>query len=576
MYDNPIIKTQQYPKRIRPFMDVNLKVTSLKGPYIGNQLDYEMKCWSSKCAVLVRGPTGCGKTTFILEKLLRYAKIQCKNILIVANRNTLNLAYKKRLAEITGVASYYTDEGLICAVQFDNVYVVNYQGFTSFCKQHKHIKFSYIVMDECHYFLSDAGFNSSSGEVLDMIPMCFKDAVRIYISATLEEITPYIIRAELYDYEIWDDIVYEKLTDYPICNVRLGELFSGYHNIPFPEMYILPESYDRIELNFFDDAEQLMMSLDAIESKTLVFTDSIERGKKLKAMVSSARLISSEILADNPHIAKELIETEKFEEKFLITTSVFCNGNNIKDTKVENVVTFPTDKTEILQMAGRRRINHASESDSFSLFIYVPSLSELNYRIQATRELLEEIENCKKSEIHHLDVIKNDIYPLSEQIRNITTINLENRKYQINYLSEDKLYMQLKHLEKIKYLISNYGKTAYCKEIAEWFDEEYSPEMWFYTEDDKLTAMLDFVKMFPKVMNRKEFVDFSRKVTEKRISLFGKTSADNTGKKRKPLGHTALNNRFKEIELPVAVSFDDETYFIDIDEIKNTRRNFYD
>ena len=66
---------------------------TLDRPYT-NQLDYEMKLWSCKNAIVISVPTGSGKTTFVVEKIVRRAKKTLENVLIITNRNPLNVAYR--------------------------------------------------------------------------------------------------------------------------------------------------------------------------------------------------------------------------------------------------------------------------------------------------------------------------------------------------------------------------------------------------------------------------------------------------------------------------------------------------
>ena len=218
-----IKETLMYPKRIRTYRRISYEEHTLQRPYIADQLDDDLKCWSCKKPIVIKAPTGAGKTWFVTNKIIRRAIRRSEYVLIITNRNPLNLSYKQEMAKLPGKYKLYPTELLQLEEDFGNVCIVNYQGLRSFLSKHTHINFKYVVCDECHYFLQDATFSDCSGSVLDMIPQRFKSSVRIYISATIDEILPYITRAELYEYkeETIDRIT--KAESMPIVN-HMGQI----------------------------------------------------------------------------------------------------------------------------------------------------------------------------------------------------------------------------------------------------------------------------------------------------------------------------------------------------------------
>ena len=46
----------------------------------------------------------------------------------------------------------------------------------------------YVVCDECHYFLTDSNYNTSTGVSFRWIQEMFAHKIRIFMSATIDEI----------------------------------------------------------------------------------------------------------------------------------------------------------------------------------------------------------------------------------------------------------------------------------------------------------------------------------------------------------------------------------------------------
>ena len=152
MFSDPIVNELLYPKRVHGMCGLEYEEKNLCQPYIGDQLDEEVNHWNCDRAVVITAPTGTGKTTFVVEKIAKKAVRKGQNVLIISNRNPLNLGYKKDIAKVTGCSNMYTLEGLQNANTFNSVYIVNYQGLQSFISENPHLDFFYVISDECHFF----------------------------------------------------------------------------------------------------------------------------------------------------------------------------------------------------------------------------------------------------------------------------------------------------------------------------------------------------------------------------------------------------------------------------------------
>ena len=554
VFTNPLTESLMYPKRIRNFRKINYEERVLKRPYIGDQLDYEANnYWSYKRPIMLIAPTGSGKTRYSVDKIVKRAVKLREYVLILTNRNPLNTAYKQDISKAVGKDGIYTLEGLQSAYEFGYVYIVNYQGLDTFLKSHPHIKFSYVICDECHYFLQDATFSDCSGSVLDMIPRKFEFAIRIYISATIDDILPYITRAELYDCNVdYDGNVLWK-------HFYLAQTYTGKY--PLPIVYKMDADYSKINLQFYEDIDQIIEYLKPQQSQIMAFCSTKKECKKIGESIGDSLVIDSDYLHENPEITKSLVEKEGFDEKCLATTSVFSNGNNISSKFVRSVIITLLDKTEIMQMAGRRRIDYFDPNDGFTLYLHIPSLSEIKQVIFRKQQQMNEINKCKRNEVYLMSVIK-DGGEFAELIRNVFELDTKTMKYKLNYLCEDKFYTDIKYLEYLYALISELGNDAYCTEIASMFNKSFDESMLFNPMDDRKKQLLSFVSEYGFPLSKDEFDDFKVDFLNERIKLFGLSKSDNNGSNRKVPGVRSINNRLAELGINIQIKQDKDLFIL--------------
>ena len=377
--DNYSDSIYDYPNHVQPYADIQPPVVMLDGPYIGDQLKEAQKNWTKEKAVILNCPTGCGNTQFVLSDCIRrYHAHENAKILIVANRRPLLYSYRNEVAKITGEDKFFTKEGFATYEQFKNIYVVSYQGLQSFLNKNDGIHFNIVIFDEIHFLLNDSEFSNCTGAVLNLIPKRFYDSIRIYMSATIDLVLPYIIKMELekdcfYAKSgglIFNDTMRPILVRYThIPTYAFNNPSKQYFDerVPIPTIYRIRQDYSNIKLSFFDDENNLLKTLQKSKNKSIIFVDSKNKGKDMKEILGKdvAMYLDAETAANDTKLLAELVDKESFEGKYLITTSVFCNGNNIKDPGVKNVVIYATDPVDILQMCGRRRL--VGEKDGFAL-----------------------------------------------------------------------------------------------------------------------------------------------------------------------------------------------------------------
>lgn len=133
--------------------------------------------------IFIWAPTGKGKNYMVTHELLAHARKHNKKILYIGNRVALDYQMRKELEKLTGssynvdvlpaYADYYSHD-------FNYITVMTYAKLLScsndqdWCRQ-----FTYVVIDECHFFYSDSYFNNNTDLILNNITSKFPKSIRI-------------------------------------------------------------------------------------------------------------------------------------------------------------------------------------------------------------------------------------------------------------------------------------------------------------------------------------------------------------------------------------------------------------
>ena len=132
--------------------------------YLSDKIGSEYQRLNKDALVIMKAPTGCGKSHFILNELLNYAMQQGRRILYLVNRTILKDQLIKKCNE--QVAELCIRYGQIKGNPIESYY--------------------YVVYDECHYFYADADFNPGTEISYVYLTQSFRHVVQIFMSATIE------------------------------------------------------------------------------------------------------------------------------------------------------------------------------------------------------------------------------------------------------------------------------------------------------------------------------------------------------------------------------------------------------
>lgn len=394
----------------------------MKKPYLTELLENEYRNWRYQ-KILIKAPTGLGKSTFILKELLPYLQGKGKRLLILCNRRLLRLQYWYQV--VHEFDTYHE----LC----ESVDIVTYQEMALRLKENGgelnlFTGYDVICLDECHYFYSDSDFNGfGTYALLQAIILSGITKQMIFLSATAECVETVIdellknafcvLKTKYPDPE--DEIYPEWEPELLIRRKEYQKLIfcadSRYKELKIYDfMYFA--NYDYLKCMLVPDLETICIKLLKTDKKSIVFIDDKKRAGEMAAMlISRGKLkerevvvLNAENLDDgaNDEFIKTLALVGKLDTKILITTSVLDNGVSIHDHEVENLVIMTESKVSFMQMLGRVR-NESIEYLNLMLLKHDAAFYE-----RRERSLAELIELAKQIRSRNID--KNRYHLLQE------------------------------------------------------------------------------------------------------------------------------------------------------------------
>lgn len=478
--------------------------------------------------------TGTGKTTFMFKTCLRVAAGENKRVLYLCSRKALasqikeiamqdelNKNNKNRGYTVAEMKEYFTGKGIEKEHEFGLLDIYTYQDFF-YVKNVDWKNYSIVVLDEAHFFVSDASFNSYTEEILQKIVNVFRYTRRIYLTATPEESMDTIYNME---YEYLKSAAYHYNLNY--------ERPTGLY------IFFVDTDYSYINPFFFTNQEEIVKKIRETEDsiRWFIFIRSKESGRKLAKKLDLPRNDITYYDADTDKekndFYQELIQYEELKTKVTISTKVFDVGINVK-TENLNIVLFEDNAVELKQMVGRKRIK---AQEKVNVFFYVPGINEIKKRIgQTEKKLIEEnsiIKNISQS------------YVLEPE----HPVFLTQNGIKINHLSKVKLEYDIRYRQKLVELMSDRQEnetTVYARWILGIFGINRTNIeklfLGYVPEEMVLSRLKEIMDRWIGIdFDKDKFEQLSREVTE----VLGDGRAD-TRSSRGKMGVSALNSKLAE------------------------------
>lgn len=376
---------------------------------VTEKIGKEYERWQPRERVFISTPTGSGKTYFVLHELVPFAKETKRKILYLVNRSILKEQLEREISMlpvderyIVKVELYQVIESLIwnSYVGLEGIYCYPVV-WKSRILDEMVAGYDFVVCDECHYFLADSSYNTCTWLSFRWIQDYFKSKIRIFLSATIDDVKRYIVS---------DDEKYKyKKTPILGFHIERTECFK----VADKERewnYDIQRNYDHLNVNIINKQNQIvdLVCNDNSADKWLIFVDSIAFGEKLQKMIRNAldkernetdqheAMYKKDVVFlsagyknkhDDARNEVESIKNENIQSaRILITTSVMDNGINIKDNQLKNLIVLADNEVEFIQMLGRLRKNE----NRINVFVYKYSENHFKQKINKIR-CMEEV-----------------------------------------------------------------------------------------------------------------------------------------------------------------------------------------
>ena len=431
--------------------------------YVSTIIGESYRTWNPKDIVIIEAQTGTGKNYFIENVFIPY--MSPSKVLFVSNRTNLKRQVKKRLLESHGLKIPETLEELDGTKTIGHVTVCSYHALQHSSLNEKYkgklfdlSRYSAIILDECHFVLSDSGYNNLCRfTYMKLIVAQYPKLIKIFMSATMDEIRK------------------------PITFHMNGHIDKIMGNKPKIHSYETGKDYSNVKVKYIDHFNyvEIITNLilnDKTDEKWLIFISDLEDGKKIMKDVGedNCSIIKSGTKSDE---LTSIINDDTFKKKVLIATKALDNGINIKTELLTNIVVLAWDKISTLQMIGRKRVD-IDNPQEINLYISTRSkkafqglLRKYN-RKQADIDLLMLEDDNKNSFNHRYD---NKLSKISDDIIYKDSVTNE---FTVNPIGEQRLKRDIKFAEYMIKQFDDIDKFVFIREQLEWlglidmFDEE--------------------------------------------------------------------------------------------------------
>mgnify|MGYP005752918501 FL=1 len=500
--ENGTVKIINRPMRI-DFNDDKFSICTVPHGYISDYLPYSRLNLNAQNPWFIDAQTGSGKTQFIFKILYPNIHKAGKRMLVLVSRSALKTKVKYDAIDAAKTDQRQTLQpyGIECEHHFGDIDVFSYQDITpdKSSEGHKHILerlfslYGVVVFDECHYFTSDAVFNTTTAYTLEyLINLSYLHKVpRIYMTSTPDVVFSDILEVDR-----------EKFT-----KAYCGFNCLGYYHYKIPyymNLFHCERDYSYITLSTFKDDDEHITLLQKISEsngkKWIIFVDSKEKGIRLQMRLKQTNTKTAFLCSENLHdltqkkddrlkeIISKLTDSETMDCDVLIATKCLDVGITIKDENI-NIVSYLHDKVDFLQSLGRKRVK---KNETVNLLTPEYTLKDVNMWLsQTSNKYSSYLEAFKK-------------YPAGESA-NVSSIEapiyIKDGKYQHNYLAITQLNSQMRELtsllERVKTAENNNENVTNVISafFASWMDKCHTILITDATDEEK-QAILGIIQKY--------------------------------------------------------------------------------
>jgi len=519
---NPYDETKHVPISVSLSRDINKRADDYESKdnvYLMNshdvctELEKIYQTWTSETPVFINAGTGAGKTTFAIKYVAKYAKLRKKNVLFVSNRvgierqikNILIREYKNKIIFDMG------EEESGRFYQIGNVIIANYQSVGAVLNKVEEYQISHVFFDEAHFFVADSLFVDNTWALLNRMVLCASNVVRIYMSATAWGAIDVISKAEteLHNRKVLDNLKrelkqartlgYSPRRKYQAEHGRLTE-----YRFPRKEekINLIPLSAEVRDKN----CEQLLQYIKSAKTdeKWMIFVNSKTQGKWLKEEVEKELGDGTVTYVDatqkNSIAWKKLVMESTFETRMLIATSVADCGMNVLDSQVKHIVIFSTERSQFIQMLGRKRMQ---EGETINLYVPDYTLKQMAWEENSNRKLANAT-NMFRKYAKDRKKFENDLCTLRQEIwrngdsnmRHLFDLEWRSGVLTMNECANEYVWFRQAFFEDLRGRFENGAKAPFLEKAAGWLklpDPEFEVEL---SDEEKRELAKEFLRNY--------------------------------------------------------------------------------
>lgn len=497
--------------------------------------------------ILIQAPTGFGKSWWIIHEVLPRVIEKGGKMLLVSNRIAVSYQQKLEIMKVLNddMIGCFTEIGIMKRTDFGAVKIMTFQALERFLETPEGAEYSkdvsVLVADEAHYFLADSGFNSGTGKLLEMLPKMFSSAIRIYLTATPEDVIVPLAEAE--------EAALRPLME------RIGVAYSPFKLGEQPTLYCYrfeSDKYATLPVQYFKQDSELLQKVKSTDESWLIFVSSKELGAQfVEEIGSDAILITAESKGSEKWI--QLLKTERLPCRVLVSTTVLDCGINVHDESLKHVAILFEDRITFMQALGRKRLG--KEKQQFTLYVKAVSKQRLSGLIKRNHDLLMLVDQIEKGT--NSKGILESLWCNGSASEKALVYPPIHGRLKLNQAAVHKLHRQAYFYQRLREDINQYGDSAFPRIVHQWLGQPdaYNEENWLGSDKigEAMVALQEFLEGYDgKVLNSNtEKEEFSSRVHEFFKSITGKSKRDDRGERY--LKTAALNNCLKEIGIKGAV-----------------------
>lgn len=403
--------------------------------------------------ILITAGVGAGKNTWI-QKCLTKELHRFEKILFITSRKLIK---EQMLKDIN-----FSNEYIECK-NYGLNYVITHHSLKGFFKSPESLKklnelgFRYIVIDEVHSLIADAGYTDTAFYLYSLIQYYHANGVKIIcLSATTKNVLPFFEHFKNFKhFDFTDECKNVKPKSIKVISKAKAFQLLSQSNSQNKMIYMANSVTDICNSYYKKLSKDFKVDTSSIG---IIISDS--RCKVEKSKTKNTKLKSC--LNNMPFLVDYIVKQETLPENtnIILATSRIREGINIKDDNITAMFCEAHDIIDIAQFSGRYRGNVET--------LYIIHDTKAHYRKEDIENLELEYNFLSSFELVNINIYSSILLYKSTGIKTpyLNDKNYNYYKSSITSLPEDLLEQKISFLEtgnKSEEQISNFDQKYYLK-----------------------------------------------------------------------------------------------------------------